>query len=358
MSEPLPENLLYVSPKESIKNALKKMDDMQRKLLIVINDDGFVGLVSIGDIQRAILRSVPLSSSIDTIMRARITVSHEDESLDDIKEKMLTLRTEFMPILDNNMNLTKVIFWEDLFQAPIAVHQTIDLPVVIMAGGEGTRLRPITNVIPKPLVPIGSRTIAEDIIKGFVDAGCRRFFMTLNYRADFIEYYFNSIVPQKDYSLSFFREQKPLGTAGSLSLLKGEISETFLISNCDILIDQNIHEIYEYHKKYSNELTAIVAMKTIGIPYGMVETAEEGKLISLIEKPELVIKVNTGMYILEPHLIESVPTDRPYDMTDLIAQVLKRQGKVGAFPISEGAWKDIGTWAQYSQVVQTASEVD
>jgi NDP-sugar pyrophosphorylase family protein len=138
-----------------------------------------------------------------------------------------------------------------------------------------------------------------------------------------------------------------MGTAGSLSMLKGKIKETFFVSNCDILIDQDYSEILEYHKENKNEITLVAALKHYPIPYGTVETGENGQLLELKEKPELVFKINSGMYILEPHLLHEVPDNQFFHITQLIENVKNRNGNVGVFPVSEKSWRDFGGWDEY-----------
>jgi len=161
-----------------------------------------------------------------------------------------------------------------------------------------------------------------------------------------VQFYFDQL-KNKDYSIDFFKEDKPLGTAGSLQLLKGKINSTFFVSNCDILIDDEYEEIYNYHKNNSNELTIVSALKHYPIPYGTLETGKNGLLKKIMEKPELNFQINTGFYIVEPHLLNDIPDNEFFHITHLMEKVLKRKGQVGVYPVSEGSWKDIGVWDEY-----------
>ncbi len=219
-----------------------------------------------------------------------------------------------------------------------------------MAGGKGARLKPITNIIPKPLIPIGDKPIIELITDSFVKAGVTNFYVSVNYKKEMIIRYFEEI-PDKSYSMNFFTETEPLGTAGSLSLLKEELKDTFFVTNCDILIKQEYTEILEYHREHHNEITLVAAIKHYSIPYGTLETGVGGSLTSFREKPELQYLVNAGMYILEPHLLNDIPEHTFFHITDLIAIVKNRGGNVGVFPVSEGAWMDIGEWKEYDKTV-------
>ncbi|NGP88321.1 NTP transferase domain-containing protein [Aliifodinibius halophilus] len=327
------------------------MDDVDHKLLLVFRDDKFYSLVSIGDIQRAIIDNYNLDTTVGNVVRDDIRVAQTNESIEQIKERMLKYRNEFMPVLGSSGNLEKVIFWEEVFKGKdIAPKEKFDLPIIVMAGGFGTRLRPLTHVIPKPLIPIGDKSMLEHIFERFSKHGSDRFFISVNYKSDLIKYYLqNQDLP---YDLQFFTEDDPLGTAGSLSLIKNEIDDTFFVSNCDIIIEQDYSEILNYHRKNNNELTVISALKNYAIPYGTIDTGENGKLESLNEKPDLTFQINSGMYILEPHLVDEIPDNTFFHITDLIEKIRKRDGKVGVFPVSEKSWKDVGEWDKYLDNIQ------
>lgn len=337
-----------IHPSSSLLEALKQMDIIDKKLLIVVQENHFVGLLSIGDIQRAIINNESLSTTIDKILRKNIRVGTPEDTFDSIKNMMLEYRMEFCPVVNTYGKIENVYFWEDVFyDKNEIILNKFNLPVVIMAGGFGTRLKPLTNVLPKPLIPIGDKTMLEEIFDRFGKHGCDNFYISVNYKSDLIEFY---ITGQKlPYKIEYFQEQIPMGTAGSLSLLKGKLNQTFFVNNCDILIDQDYSEILNYHYENKNELTIIAALKTYPIPYGTLETKDNGQLVSLREKPELTFKINSGMYILEPHLLNLIPENKQFHITELIELIKERNGKVGVFPISEGAWKDIGSWDEINK---------
>lgn len=339
---------LLISYDATIKDALRTMDEVGHKLLIVVNaENKFESLISIGDIQRAIIKGTDISEPIATILRSDITVATTNDNIDEVKQRMKLRRNEFMPIVNEHKEIVRIILWDELFEQSLPKSKSKhNMPVVIMAGGEGRRLRPLTNVLPKPLIPIGEKTVLEHIMDRFLELGSNRFYISLNYKANFIEYYLNEL-NNTSLEIEYFRETKPLGTAGSLHLLKGKINETFFISNCDILIDQDYSEIVDFHQQNKNDITIVAAIKNIQIPYGVLNTGNNGILLSIDEKPELTHKINTGLYILEPHLINEIPENTFFHITHLIEKVIKRRGRVGVFPISEKSWTDIGTWQQY-----------
>jgi UTP-glucose-1-phosphate uridylyltransferase len=326
---------LTIEKNSSLIEALKQMDQVGCKLLIVMHRRVFEGLISIGDIQRSIIQNCELSTSVSNILRTDFIIGHVEENEDTIKEKMYRIRAEFMPILNDNKDVIDVVFWDDIIKSEkLPPSYKINVPVVIMAGGKGTRLKPITNVLPKPLIPIGNKTIVEHIMDRFIHVGCTNFHFSVNFKSDMIKYYFSSL-GEKSYEIDFFEEDKPLGTAGSLHLLNGRIKSPFFVSNCDIIIDQDYSEIYKYHKDNDNELTLVVALKHYKIPYGTIESGEKGILDSIVEKPELTYKINAGLYLLEPHLLDEIPRNKFFHITHLIEKIKDRGGKVGVFPGSE-----------------------
>lgn len=336
---------------DSILDAMKLMDRIDKKLLFVFENEVFLNIISIGDIQRAILKNISLDTPIENILRSNTKFAFTKDSSESIKEKMYKFRIECMPLLDNSNQLIDVFFWEDIFGIEEKRKQAnLQLPVVIMSGGKGTRLKPLTNVIPKPLIPLGEKTIIEEIMNRFVNVGCKEFLFSVNYKAETIKHYFEQ-VEEKSYSIDYFQESKPLGTAGSLHLIKGKITTTFFVSNCDIIIDEDYSEILKYHYDNRNELTIVSALKNYPIPYGTIKTKEGGILEELIEKPELTFQINSGMYILEPHLLNEIPENEFFHITQLIENIINRNGKVGVFPVSEGSWRDIGEWNEYLKLI-------
>lgn len=343
---------ISIAKSQPVIAALKQMDAMKVKLLLVLDGEKFCSLLSIGDIQRAIIANVPLESPVEKILRERVNVAKVGNSRERIIARMKERRNDFMPIVDDDKNIVDVIFWEDISTYKEAhIKSPFTLPVVIMAGGQGSRLRPLTNVLPKPLIPIGDQTMMEDIMDRFVECGCHDFYISVNYKADFIRRYFDNL-DKPQYNVEYFQEDKPLGTAGSLHLLKDKINSTFFVSNCDIIIDEDYSEILGFHRQNKNEITVVAALKNYSIPYGTLETGDAGLLTGLTEKPNLTFKINTGMYILEPHLIKEIPSDRLYHITFLIEKLINEGRKVGVFPISEGSWTDIGNWDEYMKYIR------
>lgn len=343
-------NEISIDINYTILQSLEKMDYVGVKSLIVLEQDTFLGLLTIGDIQRAIIKGFQLTMSVKSIINPKKIYSRENDDEALIKDRMYRLKAECMPILSENGELVEVYFWQDFFGTrQNESRQKIDLPVVIMAGGKGTRLLPLTNVIPKPLIPLNEKTILELIMDQFKEIGCSRFFMSVNYKYEILKYYIENL--ETDYQIEFFREDKPLGTIGSVALLKDKIRTPFFVSNCDIIIDQDYRDVYEYHKDNMNDITIVTAVKSYKIPYGVIETGENGSLVNLSEKPDMSYMINTGVYILNPNLIEQIPLNEFYHITQLIEETKNKGGRIGCFPVSEKSWTDIGDWSEYLKYI-------
>lgn len=343
------ENII-ISDKITLLDALKIMDSTRRKLLIVCEGKRFIGVISIGDIQRAILRKLELDRPVMEYARTEITIALDTDDLEKVKAKMRSDKIEAMPVVNAAGELCDVIEWEQLFdQTGSAKAPPVDLPVVIMAGGKGTRLRPLTNVIPKPLIPISDKTIIEEIMSRFSEAGCGRIYVSVNYMVETIKDYFSR---RPQWKPEYIQESKPLGTGGSLYLLKGKVRETFIVTNCDTLVDINLHDLVEYHKNNRNMITVVTAVKTIHIPYGTIDTVVDGVIEKMREKPDLVFQVNSGLYVLEPEVLDFIEDDTFLDLPDLIKRLAEAGHRVGAFPVSEGSWTDIGNWNEYLRLAE------
>lgn len=340
---------IVISKTISLMDAVAVMDRVNHKALVVCKEDVFIGVVSIGDVQRALLNKKDLNLPVSEFVRSKITYAFINDDLDVIKDKMYKEKIEIMPIVDEDHRLVDIIEWDQLFVDKFhrANQEPLNLPVVIMAGGKGTRLRPLTNIIPKPLIPISEKTIIEEIMEKFVTFGCTHFYISLNYKKDEIKKYFMD----KKWNIEYVYENSPLGTAGSLYYLKDKLNSTFFVINCDTLVDVNMQDLITYHKTNNNMVTVVSAVKSIHIPYGSLETGFRGMVKEIKEKPEYVYQVNCGLYVLEPAALDYIKKDQFLNITDLINKLIEKDKMIGAFPVSEGSWVDMGNWEAYLKVV-------
>lgn len=317
-------------------NAMEQLDKTSTKILFVTKRGNFVAALTDGDIRRWILKKGNLDAKVKNIANYNPKFLYEVEK-NKSKEFMKMNSIEALPIVDDNMNILTVILWND---EEVELKRNLEVPVVIMAGGLGKRLYPYTKILPKPLIPIGEIPIVEHIINRFNRHGSDQFYLVVNHKKNMIKAYFNEI--EKAYKVDYVDEDKPLGTGGGLSLLKGKINSTFILSNCDILIEEDYEKIYNYHKKENNLITMVCSLKNIKIPYGVIEISETGEIESMKEKPELSFFTNTGMYIVEPKIIEDLEEDMPIGFPDIIEQYKAKGEKIGIYPISENSWMDMG----------------
>lgn len=329
----------------TIKEAIKKIDLNAKKTLFFCDENRvLLGVVTDGDIRRWILENKSLEEKISMAMnRKPIHLHYLKQS--EAKEMMLQYKIEALPIVNDEGQIVHMVYWSDLFhERKSCSGKRMDVDVVIMAGGKGSRLYPYTKILPKPLIPIGEIPISERIINKFHEFGCQRFHMVVNYKKNMIKSYFSDV--DRKYSLSYLDEEIPLGTAGSLFLFRNQLKESFFLSNCDILVDADYASIYDYHRKQKNKLTIVTSLKNYIIPYGVISISKDSQVISLQEKPENHYLVNTGMYVIEPEILQYIPEGEFYHMTDLIHQCMENGIRVGTYPVSEAAWLDMGEFSQ------------
>lgn len=325
-----------IDEESTMIEAMNQLDKVAKKVLFVTRDGKFTAALTDGDIRRWILKKGNLDAKIKYMANYNPKFIYLKDKAQ-AKEYMKRKSIEAVPIVDENMNIISVASWTD---EEYKTKKNLDIPVVIMAGGLGTRLYPYTKILPKPLIPIGEIPIAEHIINKFHKSGCKNFYLIVNHKKNMIKAYFNEI--EKDYSVAYIDEDKPLGTGGGLSLLKGKIDTTFILSNCDILIEEDYEKIYEYHKKEKNLITMICSLKNIKIPYGVIEIGENGEIDSMREKPEISFFTNTGCYIGEPEVISGLKEEEDIGFPDIIEKYKNAGEKIGIYPISENSWMDMG----------------
>jgi len=347
---------IFIDENALIKEALKKLDETSEKTLLVVDKKRhLLGTLTDGDIRRYIIRTGQLSGTIKSIYnKDPIVIKKNNVSEKRIKEIFLEKKIEVLPIVDEANKVVNYLVWTQVFSEQekfnLFQDKKINIPVVIMAGGKGTRLAPFTYVLPKPLIPVGDKTMVELIIDNFRIFGVKKFFLTLNYKGEMIEAYFNGI--EKDYEIEFVWEDKFLGTAGSLRLLEDKLEEDyFIVSNCDILIRANFSEVLKFHKSNQAVFTSITAIQHYRIPYGVVNVQNGGVIESIEEKPEYIFQVNTGVYLLNKTILNLIPENQYFDMPNLIKKLLSEGKKVLAYPVNESDYIDVGQWEDYKRAL-------
>lgn len=345
---------LFISPTSTIKEALKKFNEIGEKVLIVVDKNNhLLGTITDGDIRRYILNTGTIEGNIENIYNKNPKFIYSNDSKEKAKQIMLENKIEILPVIDKQKRVVDYIVWTDLFEDKFEYYkpkEKVDIPVVIMAGGKGTRLDPFTKVLPKPLLPVKDKTIVEHIIDSFKKFGYYKFILILNYKGKLIESYFNAI--DKDYSIEFLWEDNFYGTAGALSLLKDINSENFFVSNCDILLRINYLDVLKAHMETKADFTTITSIKHYKIPYGVVETGENNFVKKINEKPEMTFQINTGVYLINKNILDYIPEKKYLDMPNLIHILIENDHKVLAYPINESDYLDTGQWDEYKKTLK------
>lgn len=336
-----------VTDQTSIKEAMEKMEKNGKQIVYVVKEKKLVGSLSDGDIRRWILKD----KSIQEITKYAMN-KNPKYLINGNKSEVLELLSKYnyinsVPIIDSQLAFKNIIFRDE---TKVLNKNLSKVPVIIMAGGKGTRLYPYTKILPKPLIPIGDTPIIERIINKFTEDGINDFVISVNYKKNMIKSYFNDL--DKKYNVNFIEEDIPLGTGGSLSLMREKLTESFFVSNCDILVNADYSDIYEFHKKNNHDVTMIASMSNTQIPYGVLNLDKEGLLDSTVEKPEYSHLVNTGMYLIEPTILKFVPDNKFSDLPNIIMDAKNSGLKIGVYPISENSWMDMGQIKEMENMIE------
>jgi dTDP-glucose pyrophosphorylase len=342
-----------VSESVNIRIAVQQMDIGGVGFVAVTDTEGrMVGIVTDGDFRRAVLNGVSLDENVLKIANKNYKYLKRGHSREEILQYFKTSGVECLPIIENG-KLVDVIFYSDLSDKN-DVEQSkkgnLDLPVVIMAGGKGTRLDPLTRILPKALVPIGEKPVIDIIMDEYARQGMRNFYVSVNNKSKMIKAYFGD--QRSDYNITFIDEDKPLGTAGSLKYLNDKVDSPFFVSNCDIFVKNDYCDILKFHKDGEYDLTVVASMQHYTIPYGVCKFENGGLLKSIHEKPKYDFIVNTGMYLLNPYVLKYIPENTRIDMTELINVLQKEARRIGVYPVSEKSWIDIGQMTEYKTALR------
>lgn len=331
-----------VSEDETILNVLKKIDKNAKGIVFICKERKLVASITDGDIRRYIINNYDLNGGIKNIGNYNPHYVYQNENIK-YKKYMEEKGITSLPILDNNNIIVDIKFLKkDIKQ----LKQKINIPVVIMAGGKGTRLKPYTNILPKPLIPIGDKTITEHIIDSFQKYGCNEFYMIVNYKKNFIKTYFCEI----EQNINFIDEETFLGTGGGLYLLKDKIKDTIFLTNCDVLINYDYSKILEHHKQKGNIATVICVEKNQHLPYGVIDIDKDGNIIEMKEKPKFSFVINTGIYIIEPKFLEYIPQNTFIHITEIIEKCIKLGESIGTYILKEEDWLDMGQFDELEKM--------
>lgn len=319
----------------TVSEAMQKLDANSGGTLFLTDaDEKLVACVTDGDIRRYLLSGGRMDG--ESVKAANL---HPRFAMSTDEARLLFHKKNFIaiPIVDEDMKIIDIYSDNEGVEKEKA---SLKVPVVINAGGKGTRLAPYTKVLPKPLIPVGDLPILEHIMNEYQSYDCTDFHIIVNYKRDLMKAYFAD--NERQYNITWYDEDKPLGTGGGLSLLKGVFKDTFFFANCDALLTADYESMLKFHKENGNVITMICAYKNINIPYGVVDMGVNGVIEGMREKPLLSFLTNTGIYIVEPSVVESMIDGEAIGFPDIVERERQKGHKVAVYPVSENDWMDMG----------------
>jgi len=326
---------ILVSPETTIRETLRVIDEGSLQIALVVNRNGrLVGTVTDGDVRRAILRNVPVDAAVCTIMNTSPTTALVQDSIEDVVAAMTRRQLRHMPIVDSQGSIMGIEVLREFFEARERPNW-----VVLMAGGYGLRLRPLTEDCPKPLLKVGTRPLLETILSNFVSSGFRHFFISVHYRAEMVKDHFED-GSRWGVTIQYIDEKEQGGTAGALSLLPGVPEHPVFVMNGDVLTKVHLDHVLDFHEQQASEATMCVREYEYQVPYGVV-TIGQHDILTIEEKPVQRFLVNAGIYVLNPAVLQIVPRGESCDMTSLFQLAVSKGLRTSVFPIRE-YWLDIG----------------
>ena len=327
----------------SVSEAMRDIDKNAGGILFLTGEnDKLTGCITDGDIRRFLLKGGKMD---DPAIKAANLHPKVARSLNEAAKLYHEKYWIVIPVLDDKGTII------DLFTGSkdqVKSRASLNTPVVINAGGRGTRLDPYTRVIPKPLIPVGELPIIELIMKEYQTYSCNNFHIIVNYKKELIKAYFAE--NEEPYNITWHDEKKPLGTGGGLSLLRGIFNDTFFFANCDALLTANYERMIQFHKEHHNTITMICAYKNMTLPYGIVDMGVNGTIEKMQEKPLMSFLTNTGIYIVEPEVINDIPNNTPMGFPDIVELERQKGRNVAVFPVGESDWMDMGQLSELEKM--------
>ncbi len=345
-------DLIKLNENSSIKEALEIIDKGSIKFAIVVdNNDRLLGTITDGDIRRGILAGKGIDDTIKSIYFKKPTVATLKDSKDDIINICTTKKIYQIPIVNEDNKVIDIVILDELLKPKVRGNK-----VILMVGGLGTRLRPLTNNTPKPMLPVGGKPILQTIVEKFVKHGFINIIMCVGYKSNIIQDYFGD-GSKFGANIEYVLEDKRMGTAGALSLLnEAQLpKEPFFVMNGDLLTNVNFENLLYFHTKSNSLATMCVREYSYQVPYGVVNV-KDNYISSIEEKPTFSFFVNAGIYMLNPKAIDFIPKNEFYDMPTLFEELIKNNKKTTSFPLKE-YWLDIGHIEEYEKANKEYKEV-
>lgn len=327
----------------SIKQALEVLDAGSKGIILIVDKEKkLIGTITDGDIRRAILKGMSIEESVGEVVHYNPIYVTQNMTREEIKDVFIKKAVKDIPIVDDDNRVIDLISIND-----ILIPEGKENPVVIMAGGLGTRFKDLTKEIPKPMLKIGQDPILQHIINNFKQYGYNKIILSVNYKAEIIENYFQDGVAY-GVKINYIKESKKLGTAGGISHAKSFINTPFFVINGDIFTNLNVENMMNFHIENKFDITVGTRRHSFQIPYGVIQT-EQIEIKEIKEKPIIDYLINAGVYCLNPEIIDFIPENEYFEITDLIDQCIKKGLKVGSYEINE-YWMDIGRLEDYNKV--------
>lgn len=331
-----------VRPATAIRDVLRAIEETELKIALVTDEEGVLkGTVTDGDVRRALLNGKDLDSTARSVMNPDPITAAASTPRDELLTLMRARRIQQIPLVDESGRVEGLEVLSE-----VVAPKKRDNPVILMAGGLGTRLRPLTDDCPKPLLEVADKPILETILSSFIDHGFGNFYISVNYRADMIKEYFGDGA-EWNVLIRYLEEEKRMGTAGPITLLDERPSKPFIVMNGDLLTKLNFSNLIEFHEGHQEVGTMCVCEHEMQVPYGVIQT-EAHRIASIKEKPVQRYFVNAGIYVLDPEVIDFIPRDSFVDMPDVFEDLIDRGYQTSAFLIRE-FWQDVGRPEDYHE---------
>lgn len=333
---------ILVLPETPIREAIRVLDKSAKQILLVVDGENrLMGTVTDGDIRRGILKGLSLDEHTDKIMGSSPTVARAGDDRQSILAMMRQKKLHHIPVVNEQNRVVGIEFLEELIQPHLKENW-----VVLMAGGLGSRLRPLTNDCPKPMLKVGNKPLLETILENFIEYGFRHFYISVNYMADMVKDHFGDGA-RWGVEIRYLEEDRKLGTAGALSLLPSKPQAPLLVMNGDVLTKVNFRQLLDFHATHDSMATMCVREYDFQVPYGVVRI-EKHRITGIDEKPVHRFFVNAGIYVLAPEALQAIPAGQFFDMPTLFETLIAKGEETVVFPIRE-YWLDIGQLADYDR---------
>lgn len=341
---------VLIPPDTPVAKAIEIIDQSGLQIALVINGKGhLLGTVTDGDIRRAILKHVSLDEPVSKIMNANPRFIYLNQPREEAVRLIKNSKVRQIPVVNNDCQVLGLEIAEELLNP-----SPRDNWVILMAGGMGSRLKPLTASCPKPLLKVGQKPVLETILESFIEQGFRNFYISVNYKAEMIMEHFGN-GSRWAVDIRYLHENQRLGTAGAMSLLPFKPTEPLLLMNGDILTKVNFGQLLDFHQKNLTQATICIREQCSQIPYGVV-TIDKNRLRQIDEKPLHCFFINAGLYVLNPEVLDYIPVGSYFDIPDLLKTLLHKGKEIAVFPVRE-YWIDIGRFDDLERANNEFSEV-